>query len=125
MFARKIDQTVWEIKCPCGQKHSFDSQGVDLSRVTFKPFPCDCKRVIDWEASLKWTEFLQGHWTREMPLRSGTYFLADSKRRQCGERGIVYLNPETNLPKSVDSWGGYWWSVPIPNLPSVPGEDDK
>lgn len=126
MFARKVNQTVWEIKCLCGQIHTFDTQGVDLNRVNFEPYPCDCDRIIDWEAfqsfTHKWTKFLQGHWTKEMPLRTGVYSLADYKGRHCGDKGVIYIDPKTKSFKAVESWGGYWWSVPTPDLPPVPEE---
>ena len=72
----------------------------------------------DWKKD--WLNFLKGKWVQDMPLQEGTYFLADNEGRQCGNKGIVYIDSKPpHSCKSVESWGGYWWSVPIPKLPNL------
>jgi hypothetical protein len=70
----------------------------------------------------KWNKFLQGHWQREKPLVEGLYPLATLDGDLTSDKGIIYKDPETGNMKSVRTWGGFWWSEPVPDLPAVPEE---
>lgn len=71
--------------------------------------------------------FARGRWQREMPERPGTYPVADAD----GVRGTdqfrtVLIHPEFGAPwdtqndeRSVGTnWEGWWWSKPLPDMPS-------
>jgi hypothetical protein len=61
----------------------------------------------------------QGKWQREMPTEEGVYFVR-ARDVPVGQNMItLYKDPEGKI-KSTQSWGGWWWSKPIPELPPTP-----
>lgn len=88
----------------------------------------------------QWLEFLEGHWQKEMPTHPGTYVVAEGKFTWDFPVAVVYkkfvvtyiddtkirLDRSENefnavLPQYIDRVD-YWWSVPIPDMPILPGE---
>lgn len=84
----------------------------------YRPSPPDVDvyrpTTPDWREA--WEGFLAGHWTREMPQREGTYFLATDNGY--GGTNVVYQHE--GVFKSQRSWGAWWWSEPTPDLPKPP-----
>lgn len=67
---------------------------------------------------VEWLAFLEGRWQKELPNQAGLYF----RRTRDGFPGgtdLVYQDPHTREYRSVHSWGGDWWSKPIPDLPGL------
>jgi hypothetical protein len=67
----------------------------------------------------QWEAFLDGHWTRDQPTRPGSYRTATFDGLETMETVVCYLHPEGGMPCITKAWGGYFWSVPVPRLPSV------
>ncbi len=67
----------------------------------------------------QWKRFFAGHWQTELPQTAGLYFIATRQGEQ-GFTRAVYQNPLTKAYAAVTAWGGWWWSEPIPALPSTP-----
>jgi hypothetical protein len=70
--------------------------------------------------------YRKGSWTRNFPTLPGIYHVR-ALGSDCAAMGhneiVVYKRPDGVL-QSVDSWGGWWWSVPIPELPPTPDAPD-
>jgi hypothetical protein len=70
-----------------------------------------------------WERFLGGHWTREQPTKPGHYPVQGVK---CGEVDgntpsiLVIVYKAKGELRLTQSWGGWWWSEPLPNLPPTP-----
>jgi len=65
--------------------------------------------------------FVEGQWQREKPTIPGNFFVAN---RAGTPVGIIKLrrNKKTKELETIDclSWGGWWWSEPVPPLPKPP-----
>lgn len=71
----------------------------------------------------EWREFVvDGEWVRERPEREGWYRIATRGGRECG---WVQVWKEDGVFKSISTWEGYWWSVPLPELPAAPKWEDE
>ena len=72
-----------------------------------------------------WFQFLSGRWSLIKPTKPGIYL---TKTKDCltgfGSEAVCYLDPTTKEPKLVRSWGGYFWSEPIPDLPHPLDEEN-
>ena len=70
---------------------------------------------------VKMETFMRGEWTLEMPDKPGTYPVCG---RNCPPDGstivVVYLHSTTGKPTPTHTWGGWWWSEPLPDLPPTP-----
>jgi len=71
-----------------------------------------------------WGRFLSGHWTRTRPTTPGTYSVVGV---DCGEPDGVRISQtltvillSTGTLYYTCSWGGWWWSEPLPKLPPLP-----
>lgn len=69
-----------------------------------------------------WETFLSGHWQRDVPQKSGNYPVATRDKLDAGFR-VVYLHPDGEY-RSVYEHGGWWWSEPLPDLPSPPAWEE-
>ena len=79
--------------------------------------------MIDSEVAFAWATFLDGHWTREKPRRPGYYPVQGVG---CGEVDgstpsvlVIAYESEGEI-RFTQSWGGWWWSEPLPLLPPTP-----
>lgn len=73
----------------------------------------------------EWTRFLGGKWQKDMPKQSGRFpvkaFAGEGKTEESYSFAIVFEDQVTHEHRSVHSWGGLWWSEPIPDeLPREP-----
>jgi hypothetical protein len=72
---------------------------------------------------MSWERFLGGHWTRERPTKTGYYPIqaiksGDPDGTPPSMLILVYeLDGEIHY---TQSWGGWWWSHPLPDLPPAP-----
>lgn len=71
-----------------------------------------------------WVKYSQGRWTRETPKEPGTYTVttADPELLGCapGHSTIhVVRMPNGDLYVTNENFKGYWWSEPLPDLPTV------
>jgi hypothetical protein len=75
-----------------------------------------------------WERFLGGRWTRERPRKPGYYPV----------EGVQSGEPDGSIPSKMvlvyeaegklcfaQSWGGWWWSEPLPMLPPTPDCNDE
>lgn len=71
----------------------------------------------------RWALFLGGHWTRERPTKPGYYPV---EAVTCGDQdGVVpsltvLAYDDHGQLRFAQSWGGWWWSEPLPALPPPP-----
>lgn len=77
---------------------------------------------MDEKSRKKWEVFLNGHWQKEIPQKAGEY-PTKSVDDYAGGLIVVYIDRDTKRAKSTKSWGGYYWSEPLPSLPDVKYED--
>ena len=77
-------------------------------------------------AKYGWDDFLCGHWTRECPTKPGYYPVEGVS---CGDpvgivpsKTVIAYNNQGQL-KLSQTWGGWWWSEPLPMLPPTPDTD--
>lgn len=70
-----------------------------------------------------WETFLAGKWTQTMPTKPGRYLVTDSAglaNVTFGLNGKI-LQVAEDLNRKLFAVGGdfygYWWSVPIPEMP--------
>jgi hypothetical protein len=69
-----------------------------------------------------WRRFLEdGEWIREVPQAEGEYPITTLQGEPAGT-AIVYCDPTTSEYKLARLWGGFFWSIPLPSMPSVPGD---
>lgn len=70
---------------------------------------------------LKWSQFLNGDWTKIRPNLPGEYPVADRAGKYIGTIHI-YINSLTKKPETTEScgWKSWFWSYPIPKLPKPP-----
>lgn len=68
-----------------------------------------------------WTGYLNGHWTRTVPERTGCYPVADKSGEFAGTV-VIYRNPRSNKLSSTRPWKGWWWSFPLPPAPISPSK---
>lgn len=66
-----------------------------------------------------WTGYLNGHWTRTPPVRTGRYLVADKSGIIAGYVA-VYTDPATGKIQITKKWEGWWWSFPLPPTPVSP-----
>lgn len=67
---------------------------------------------MDAELLRNWDVFLNGYWTKARPRKSGLYPVAVAG-------GVKYIKVSQQLLAS-EPWDGYYWSEPMPSLPSFP-----
>ena len=68
----------------------------------------------------EWARFLmEGEWVLGIPQVEGTYPVATRQGEPAGEI-VVYVDPTTGQHVPTKSWGGFFWSLPLPSLPTVP-----
>ena len=96
---------------------------------------------MDDKQQAEWDRFYSGKWQREMPEVVGLYPIATRQGEHAGTTHIVwnpkeeaYFTPQFMRTKKGElltpvyngtSWGGYWWSEPLPDrflLTPPPGE---
>jgi len=63
-------------------------------------------------------DFKNGHWTLDMPTIPGTY-RCRARHTKTGDTKIVVYALEGKIHSTLP-WGGYWWSVPEPEMPLTP-----
>lgn len=68
--------------------------------------------------TLRWSAFLNGHWTLERPTQPGRYRIAGLDGKSKGEI-VALINKRTGEIRLVPGWEGWFWSFPIP-LPPRP-----
>lgn len=73
---------------------------------------------ISGQLRQEWLHFLDGHWQREIPHAEGTYPTCDYTGGGFGQ-GVVYKHPASGVYCSVSQHGGWWWSVPRPDMPGA------
>jgi hypothetical protein len=72
--------------------------------------------------SCTWTGYLNGHWTQDKPTRPGRYLVATRDGRLAGVI-VFYRDKVTGGVTSTNTWGGWFWSFPMPPPPvSAPPE---
>lgn len=70
-----------------------------------------------------WALFLGGHWQKTRPLAPGQYPVAT---REGGlQKGLrtVTKQGELGIAPGEPGWLGYWWSRPLPPLPTPAPEE--
>jgi len=73
-----------------------------------------------------WTGWMNGHWTRDRPVRPGRYRIASLDGVLVGE--IVAIKDPANPYRTILSqeWNGWFWSFPTPPPPMpVPHPDGE
>lgn len=68
----------------------------------------------------EWEKFLAGYWTRTPPKHEGTYPIADVSGQQQSRTVVIFQNPTTQEWEMRPYWKGWFWSEPIPELPTPP-----
>jgi hypothetical protein len=75
---------------------------------------------------------MRGHWQKEVPAQSGSYWAATRQGEVTGPLVVSYLNDgklvfaggspgDPSLRWSTDmTWKGWWWSEPIETPPTPP-----
>lgn len=74
----------------------------------------------------QWNAFLNGHWTKEKPQRVGRFKTATSQGEPTASEIVVYRVSDGNgivQYHLAQTWGGYFWSEPTPEMPLVPGSE--
>ena len=70
------------------------------------------------EMPAEWEWFLtRGKWVLEIPQAEGEYPIMTTQCEQAGTN-LVYLDLATNEYKVTKSWGGFFWSLPLPPMPA-------
>jgi len=76
-----------------------------------------------------WLRFLGGEWTLTAPTKEGLYRIATKKGEICTPSVLIFDDPLTislcairgmTTGNASSVWKGYWWSEPMPELPSIP-----
>jgi hypothetical protein len=65
-------------------------------------------------------EFMRGEWVTKMPDQPGRYPVCGRGMPPGGESIVVYYNPGLGRAVPTSTWGGWWWSAPMPDLPCPP-----
>lgn len=73
----------------------------------------------------EWNRFIAGKWQKEMPQKSGKYPVKSFRKENETMAGysfeVVFEDRVTHECRSVHSWGGLWWSEPLPDeMPVMP-----
>lgn len=72
----------------------------------------------------QWITFLDGDWQKEMPQEEGIYPVASRTAADCGESSspaqidVIFLCGDKLV--SYKKSQGWWWSVPLPDMPQPP-----
>lgn len=59
---------------------------------------------------------MKGHWQREVPSKSGQYWVADYLGNVSGPEVVAYLDGKLVFAGGTNThsrWGGFWWSEPV------------
>jgi hypothetical protein len=70
-----------------------------------------------------WERFLGGHWTRVRPTKPGYYPVEGVACGQLPGKApstTVLAYDDQGTLRFSQSWGGWWWSEPLPMLPPPP-----
>lgn len=71
----------------------------------------------------RWQQFLLGYWTLERPTKPGHYpvcgIACSSVSGVVPSETVVVFDKNGQL-KFSQTWGGWWWSEPLPTLLSPP-----
>jgi hypothetical protein len=65
----------------------------------------------------------KGHWQKDIPKKPGLYWTATKDGFLCTPKTVVFVCGEwhsTDRLASNCEWGGWWWSIPLPQPPKPP-----